>query len=283
MAKLPHVAADADEYAGSTVYSYENRSTGVQCSFWLSGSAESGQETRAREFRGLQLTPLGFTLDYIRPSFFAAEAMPVVVQVAEELGLLIYDGQRQDSKGRKPRRYSAVELRQSWEQSNAPAARGVRDHTRGYVSYCPRERLDYYWQYMAHRQALEHLYAEREVAVPDIVLLRPTKAGSAILVCTWSNAMPTVLPEVDYVLLQREIRRLGGLIRRDEEGLVHLGGLREMLGEHLRPEQEPVPHLLYEEPQPSPDVAEAVLAVPLIELEGYELTEADKVVDVPPG
>ncbi|MFQ5810599.1 MAG: hypothetical protein ACE5JM_13365 [Armatimonadota bacterium] len=254
----------------------------MQCSFWITAAAERA-DPEPPTFRGLQVTPLGFTLDYVRPSFFAAETMPIVVQVAEDLGLLIFDAQRQDSKGRKPRRYSAVELAQSWEASNAPEARAVRGHTQRYISYCPRDRLDYYWQYMRHRQALEQTYAGRDIAVPEIALLWPKKGGSTILACTWAN-LTTVLPEVDYLLVQREIRRLGGLMRRDEEGLVSLADARQWLGESLQPREEPVPHLLFEDEDPPPDVAEAFLTMPLLELEeGCEQTQPDRVVDVPPG
>jgi hypothetical protein len=284
MRKLPHVAAHRDAAGGTTTYWYRNPATSVQCSVWLTPSPEPGQQAEAPQFRNLQATPLGFTLDYVRPSFFAAEAMPIVVQIAEELGLLIYDGQREDSKGRKPRRYSAAELVQSWEQSNGPEARAVRAHTQRYVSYCPRERLDYYWEYMRHRDALKGTYAEQGVAVPEIALLWPKKGGSTILACTWANLARTVLPEVDYVLVQREVRRLGGLMRREEEGLVGLGDAREWLGEYLQPKQEPVPHLLYQEQEAPPELAEAFLAMPLLELEaGCEQTEPDRVVDVPPG
>jgi hypothetical protein len=152
------------------------------------------------------------------------------------------------------------------------------------VSHCPRERLDYYWQYMGHREELTDRYGEQGIAVPEIDLLWPTKGGSTILVCTWTNLARTVLPEVDYVLVQRHIRRLGGLITRDEEGFVGLGDLRQWMGEHLKPHQEPMPHLVYEEEEAPADLAEAFFTMPLMELEeGYERTEVHRVVDVPPG
>ncbi len=283
MAKLPHVEALPDEHSRGPGYMYANPDTGVYCFFTLRAEPEEDEPVAEGESCDVRSTPLRFSLNYVRPSFFAAEAMPLAVQLAEELELLICDLSGDPPElGGEACRYSADELIKRWEPGNVFGVRyGCRDIP-DFPTHCPRERLEYYWQYGSHSQALKQLYDEPYIIVPAMAVHRPREGGDGVLLFAWADVYPSVLPEADYVMIRRARPRLGGLLKREEVGVMSLEELRRIVGTYLKARAQPVPHLLYEEREPPRELTEALLEAPLMEQEAYEGVPIDEVVDVRP-
>ena len=104
-------------WADETRLLYENVNTGVYCGFDWTAAAESDDEQVRSD---AQATPLAFNLNYVRPSFFGLETLPIVEKMCADLGLLVVDPQSQENGG--PKLARADELIASWNAGNATAS-----------------------------------------------------------------------------------------------------------------------------------------------------------------
>lgn len=179
---------------------YENPQTGVYCSF---DCGPDDDEDVPPEFpEGFLNTELRFNLNYNRPCFFAMEAMPHVVAVADRFGLLLLDPQEVgEGTANQPRAFSVPQLIATWQRHNDAAIRNLhRDATtRCEYLYYPRERAVYWWRYMQDVDRLQDLAGD-SVFVPQILLVQ--FEGESILrsAVVWTNALPQIFPVVDIVI-----------------------------------------------------------------------------------
>ncbi len=147
---------------------YRNPDTGVGAGF----------ET---ERSGLRLR-----LPWLRPAFFAREAMSLVVELAENSDLKL------------PTHASTVgELVELWGKGNVDAVR----RSQAALPYMSPERSNRWWLYQGRKQDLHRRLGE-EVFVPTLVVVAPSaRADDLRLHITWTDGTPLVLPECDLVTL----------------------------------------------------------------------------------
>ena len=104
---------------------YENEHTGVYFGMeHLREPAGDGAESIAPEhYADVQIT---FKMNYLRPSFFAYEAMPVVDEFAQRFSLLVIDPQDHEIGGdASPKQCRAEELTKAWLKSNQWAVNAI--------------------------------------------------------------------------------------------------------------------------------------------------------------
>ena len=184
---------------------YFNPATRAYCQFDLepSASEEAIAEACSLEpYRGAFLTA---SVNYLRPSFFADELMPVVARLCERLDALVVDPQAEDSDEPQPAPVDEAGLAASWRRSNAravAAARGQGTKLRVWT----RDRADSWWRYQCCKDALqdriEHAF------VPTLGLFTHGDDGAVKSVVVWTDFMPIVAPSCDVYCILRHKRGL---------------------------------------------------------------------------
>lgn len=185
---------------------YENEGTGVYCSF-------SYSPLDANELEGYGSSGLSFNLNYLRPSFFAYETMPLVEAFCKRFDLLVEDSQEETVH-----QGNAERLIASWCAHNTSATRmmvaakeeGIELH------YFPEQRATEWWRYMRVKEAIRTAVNE-DIFVPSLwLLMDPDKRLFTFIV--WPQGIPQFFPPCDYVYVEREKKRL--FRTKEEAGVV---------------------------------------------------------------
>jgi hypothetical protein len=158
---------------------YRNPETAVEATFEMEDTADAAGEVQPN----LRPTGVRFRLRWPRPSFFAREALPILLELAEAMELVVG---------------SADDLIRVWQAGNTESA---RSHTGAALPYMNPERSDRWWAYQSRKAALHRRLGDN-VFVPTLVgagLEGGTK--DLQLHITWTDGIPLVLPECDVVTL----------------------------------------------------------------------------------
>lgn len=168
-------------------YWYANDDTGVYCHFDLGTNDQPGAPS------------ISFNLNYIRPSFFAYECMPIVVEFCRAFDLQVDDPQ----EGIK-RAAVLSELVESWMDHNANAVNAIsRDPGTDFEPrYYPEARATEWWRYAFERRKIE-LKLGDEFFVPTVLLLELEKEIQQVFVL--ANGVAQLLPaQADLVIVEVE-------------------------------------------------------------------------------
>ena len=199
-----------DRESGGTQVWYQNDATGVYCSFDFDTADE--EEADLTRFG----SGLSFNLNYIRPSFFAYEAMPLVERFCKDFNLLVEDTQEETVHNG-----NATRLIESWRSHNTKAVQMVTQSNAERddeieLCYLPEDRATEWWRYAGIREALQYSVGD-EIFVPSIMILEsPEKRLFSMIV--WPESIPQFFPSCDYVLVQRKKERFFRTV--EEVGLV---------------------------------------------------------------
>ncbi len=188
---------------GDAQLSYHNDATGV----YFSLDFESPEQTDQGESpvpADIPYSGLSFNLNFIRPSFFAFEAMPIVADLANRFGLSILDPQRDGNS--QPGEVNAQTLIESWQKSNRWAVSAYPD-TGG--SLPPRMRPDkslFLWQYSTSKSELEGVCGEN-LFVPRLFPFRGKASSTAEISVVCGEGVWMVVPPCDWVIVMRKKKR----------------------------------------------------------------------------
>jgi hypothetical protein len=186
---------------------YHNEATGVYCDF-------SYSPLDANELEGCGSTGLSFNLNYVRPSFFAYETMPLVEAFCKRFNLIVEDSQAETIGPA-----NASSLIDSWRSNNAQAMGGMIEVAREEgtaIHYLPEPSATEWWRYMFVRQQIEDASTE-DIFVPSLMILK-NPAQQLFRVMVWPHAIAQFFPPCDYVYVQRDKKRL--FRTTEETGLV---------------------------------------------------------------
>ena len=196
-----------DVAEGGVEFVYENEETGVYCIF-------SYSPLDAGELEGCGASGLSFNLNYVRPSFFAFETMPLVEKFCRHFDLVVEDLQEETTQPAE-----ASRLISSWQSHNTwamGAMKKVAEEDNMELSYLPEAKATEWWKYMSIKKELEDSL-ERDIFVPSLlILMDPAKTLSRLLL--WPDGIAQFFPPADYVYVKREKKRLFG--KKEEAGLV---------------------------------------------------------------
>lgn len=214
---------------------YENSDTAVSCIFDVGSPPDS---TNGRLPAGSVLAPVTFTLNYVRPSFFARESMPLVESLGRRFDLLAIDRQGDNV----PAPPSAARLASAWEMYNRAAVRALsasQPDVGQEIGHLPRAAADAWWEYARVHASLDQAMEAEDVFVPRVTLAwaPPDRAVHRLFV--WAEGVgQTVVPESEFVVLFRQAGVLGALRRRSPRVTRYVG--RDRFVDHLTPLLQPL-------------------------------------------
>src|SRR6266850_3954909 len=168
---------------------YQNEDTGVYFAFAHDATEENDEPHH----------PFSFNVNFFRPSYFILEAEPEVTALANRFAFVVSDPQAKMGDGQ----YVPELLISGWQHGNEFGYSAVlKDkEKRPDVASLPGTRLHEVWRWNFRRETLQNSVGEAQY-VPRIIFLHLNGAVATAVV--WPDAIPSVLPEVDYLIIGRE-------------------------------------------------------------------------------
>lgn len=201
---------------------YQNEETGVYCSFVYYEFDENDDEIEEENFEEFEDTNFAFNINFIRPHFFGKECFPIVNKFVEELNLYILNPQGEV----EPKKYEIGTLEKEWSDSNLRFSKSNFEEFG--LSYLELEKSNYSWKFCHNRNELQDSLGDNYF-VPGIFYVKQRESGDVVTLSVWPEHIPFVLPKVDYVLVQKSIKKL--FRTKKEDGLVKYEDLISELGQ----------------------------------------------------
>ncbi len=172
---------------------YRNPDTAVVAGFEVEDPAGLAGRLPAK----IRSVGLRFRLPWRRPSFFAQEAMPLLVELAERVGLMVAPAHL-GSNALKAQAATLSELVNLWHAGNEQA---VRRQAQVPLPRMNPERSERWWLYQSRKQELHRRMGDG-VFVPTLVAVAPGRRTDDLqLHITWTDGIPLLLPQCDLVTL----------------------------------------------------------------------------------
>jgi hypothetical protein len=245
---------------------YQNEATGVYCDF-------SYSPVDAGELEGCSSSGLSFNLNYMRPSFFAYETMPLVEAFCGRFNLIVEDPQAETVRLAEVSR-----LIESWRAHNSSAVGALGKEKDIHLHYLPEPQATAWWRYMSIRQGIKDAMTE-DIFVPSLmILLSPNRRLFTMTV--WPKGISQFFPGCDYICLQREKKRFFGI--KEESGLVPYESVMAMVGPLCDDYEFEGLHIKYLNARRAPEAGKLLqgLALPPVELSQYTRISPDGFHDV---
>lgn len=248
---------------------YENANTGVYFSFEL--------EEVAVDDEG-EVFPCSFNMNYFRPTLFVKEAEPEVTGFVKQFDLIVDDPQ---VDGMGTSEYDPIVFAEAWLTNNVSAsALVINDHEglgddRPVYWHLPTERLEKIWAWNYGRAELQDKLGDN-VFVPMIMVLSfPDEPRTA---CVWTDAIPTVIPPVDHLLISRsELAPRKWIRKKDDLALASWNDVEPLLRSHSKKMIGDAFNLSYE--RLPADIEKFVRNLKSVELEEGTILPIDRIID----
>ena len=217
-----------------------------------------------------------FNMNYNRPSYFGLEAAPEVAAFVEAFDLIVDDPQI-DGMGRGA--FSTERFVHGWSKANEWACSAIRQSAADEPPLVyPREHLRQIWKWNSGRTERQRLVGE-SIFVPRINF--GVREGRVVSFAIWPDAIPTLLPKVDEVLVVREqLARRRWFRRRQSETLTVPWAAIESALSQSRRAAEPLLHIYPDYVTPPANVLELVKRDwPPVTTESFQRVTPDHVLD----
>jgi hypothetical protein len=171
---------------------YQNEDTGVYFSFDY--AEEEPEDPEAPE------GCVSFNLNFYRPHYFGLEAEPEVRALVDRFGFKILDPQ---NEGMGEGEYTTEGFLRGWNAGNDFGYRAIlgSGDAPEVVHSRPKEELEAIWRWNYSRGSCQSQYGE-DVFVPIIMFVQSGADLHSIAV--WPDAIPTLIPLVDSLVVPRE-------------------------------------------------------------------------------
>jgi len=179
-------------------WDYENPETGVYFVIEHSKIEDDEQE----EFEGFIFLNFTFSLNFLRPDFFALESFPVIDKVVDDLDLFLFNSQDFGDHP-VPSKFPENHLRDEWIQHNRSLALDYFEKVG--LKYMSAEKSNYLWNFQFQREVLQKSLGE-DIYVSSILILESEEDKKLYTMCVWPKHIPVILPKVDYVIIDKEYR-----------------------------------------------------------------------------
>lgn len=195
----------------SDQYWYENKETGVYFSIEYEKSYPDDESLEA--FKDCDSTDWMFNINFLRPQFFGLEAFSFVERFIIDLDLIVFNPQVGGEE--VPVKYTFKDLFENWNNINA---RYSSEHFKeSELFYLDLDKSNKSWYYNLNRLELQDKLGEMAF-VPGIYYFKEHKTGLISTLCVWSEHIPIIIPEVDYFIIRKKIKKLFG--KKESSGLV---------------------------------------------------------------
>lgn len=190
---------------------YENKETGVYFSFEYDKPELDDESLQG--FEGFDNTNWMFNINFLRPQFFGLEAFPFVERFISDLDLIVLNPQVGGDETLA--KYSHKDLFENWSNINA---RHSSDFFKEYeLYYLDLDKSNKSWEFNQNRLALQDKLGEMTF-VPGIFYFKEHKTGLISTLCVWPEHISTIIPQVDYFIIQKKIKKIFGT--KESSGLV---------------------------------------------------------------
>jgi hypothetical protein len=195
------------KYKENHHFTYLNENTYV---YFTIRKIENTKSLESIQTNDLTFSGLTFAINLIRCDFFAYEAMPIVSQFIKKFGLFIYDPQKQEENN-IPRIYSTDELIASWIHSNKTVT--IEFNDKASINTIKKEKASYIYNYA---KQLDHFIeqSQDEYVVPQIFVGQDQNTYETYTLLKWEDSLPTLVPQVDYILITHTEKKLFGLVSK---------------------------------------------------------------------
>lgn len=211
-----------------TQWSYFNEETGVYFGIDLN---EPNTETDEIEiwdnFSEYENLNFNFTINFIRPNFFGYESFPILEKIIEDLDVFLLNPQDETDPD-NPLKFEKGFLEKQWITQNEKLI--IQHYEEFQVEYFDKEKSDYIWNYSFIKNELQE-NLEEDIFVPGYFLLKNKIDNQIYRVCVWPKHIPIILPPVDFVIVQKEYRKLFKKV--EESGLVSIKQINEKFGNYF--------------------------------------------------
>jgi len=257
---------------------YANPKTGVYFSFDFETNAPDSPEDGPHIPDGYFDSGLSFNLNYNRPSYFGMEAMPIVEELASRFGLGVVNPQRD------PESVIVAEsdvLTRLWIHHNRRAILALIQPP--YASRplkMPDQASLYLWRYARAKEDLERTCGEG-IFVPSLVPVRRKGNTTADRAISYTEGLPTIVPECEWVFL---VRRKRGFFRSKQEHevtAISAETFREKLAGYIRPFDWKDPSVQIINPESAQKAGRIIRAIELaLPRSEFKVIAADSFVDI---
>lgn len=185
---------------------YANEDTGVYFAFELQNAAgevfdgmvDDTSPDEIEEDETLDY-PVLFNVNYLRPHYFILEAEPEVTELVRTFDLVVYDPQI-DGMGTGV--YDVEKLINGWNKGNEFACARLPENIDEYIARSlPAVELNRIWRWNHARGRVQDEFGD-SVFVPKIMFAQFD--GKVTTFAAWTDAIPMVVPDVDYFFVWRQ-------------------------------------------------------------------------------
>lgn len=204
---------------------YENEKTGVYFSFEHTRAVNQGEDVDPNA----PPSSITLVLNLIRPHIFALEAEPEIRALVDAFRFTVFDPQME---GMGTGAYQSEGFFRGWNVANKVGVQVVLQQNKASLCTYPKEKLERIWKWNRWCEMLQEELQE-DIFVPRISFLK--KSGMAVSFIVWGDAIPTVIPEVDYILAVRKELAPKGLFKSGPDHcLLSFEEAGKALGSYLR-------------------------------------------------
>lgn len=211
----------------SDQYWHENKETGVYFCFEYN-EPEPDDET-IEGFENFDNTNWTFNINFLRPQFFGLESFPFVESFVNDLDLLVFNPQANGDETLA--KYTHKDLFENWSNLNA---RHSLDFFKEYeLYYLDLDKSNKSWEFNQNRLALQDKLGEMTF-VPGIFYFKEHKTGLISTLCVWPEHISTIIPQVDYFIIQKKIKKIFGT--KESSGLVSYETIKNTFNDYITKE-----------------------------------------------
>jgi len=219
-------------------WSYENRSTGVYFLIdWNESEVEPERIEIFDNFQDFKYLNFSFSINFFRPRFFGLEIFPIVEKFISNLDLYVLDSQDETDPD-NPRKFPPGYFQKQWIRHNDGVTLDQFEELN--LEYLPVEKSNYLWWFQTHREELQNSLTE-DIFVPGYFVLKNKEDGQLYTACVWPQHIPIILPPVDYLIIQKEYKKL--FTKIEESGLVSYDTIIKQFGDKFEDFEYEVPNL----------------------------------------
>ena len=172
---------------------------------------------------------LALNLNFNRAAFFGLECFEVVGPICRELDLLVFDDFEEE-----PVPFDADEQFDLWDAGNLAAADVLARQSEP-PPFMERTRAIEWWRYARRQPELDERFLREnyDVFVPTLMLVHDMRTNHVLRTIAWPEAIPTVVPPVDLLVVQRTAQ--GRFRRKSEDGIIDASDALPPIEPHLEP------------------------------------------------
>lgn len=219
-------------------WTYENESTGVYFGIdWNEPNTDEEEIEIWDKFTNFENLNFSFTINFIRPNYFGYEVFPILDKIIEELDLYLLNPQ-DEIDADNPQKFENGYLENQWINHNEKLI--IQNFEAFQVEYYSKDKSDYIWNYQFNKEILQD-NLEEDIFVAGYILLKNKDDGKIYRVCVWPSHIPIIIPPVDYIVVQKEYKKLFRNVK--ESGLVSIQQIENKLGKYFENFEYKIPNL----------------------------------------